>query len=368
MKPRFRNLDALRFFAALIVLIVHLEILKTSFGLPSLKLKAFLVSSHIAVTFFFVLSGFLIASQLFEQKKKMETISLRNFYKKRIKRIFPLYYLLVFLNFFIFLKVSDFSLPDTQDALNFFYKKFIFCLLFFPNYAELKFGNIEYVKISWTLAVEMFFYLFLPILIKYTNEKKMRVVLCCLLLFCFIISAPISWPVGDKDIMTGVNFYLARYRLYAFAIGVIAAYLYAYQRDYFSQGIFKSKLFGYTYLIFISILLLSGVTFSIINHQLYSFLFGVLIISLCLSGINPFLLNNRFVVYLGKISYGIYLFHPPVIVFLLHNWKGLFIVKSYWSLFFCYIFVSGVVIIISLFLYEFFEKNFFTVVKTAVYR
>jgi peptidoglycan/LPS O-acetylase OafA/YrhL len=114
MNKRISNLDGLRFFAAFVVLIVHIQGIKKAFGIKFFDCRFIENSSHIAVTFFFVLSGFLITYFLL-QRKENNTISIIKFYKRRILRIWPLYYLLLILTFFVFphFHVFDFDAGGT---------------------------------------------------------------------------------------------------------------------------------------------------------------------------------------------------------------------------------------------------------------
>ena len=68
MQKRFSNLDGLRFIAALVVVICHFEIIKTYFGIPKTGGRFYSNSAQVAVTFFFVLSGFLITWLLLKEK------------------------------------------------------------------------------------------------------------------------------------------------------------------------------------------------------------------------------------------------------------------------------------------------------------
>ena len=103
MNNRLYNLDALRFIAAWIVLLCHVEVLKPYFGIVPYTSRFFVNSAQLAVTFFFVLSGFLITWLLLAEKRKNEQqkINVWRFYSKRILRIWPLYYLLILLGFFV---------------------------------------------------------------------------------------------------------------------------------------------------------------------------------------------------------------------------------------------------------------------------
>lgn len=94
----YKQLDALRFFSVLMVMIAHWVAWDTS--------NEFIRSFHWGngVIFFFVLSGFLITEILYKQKLEIEKgnssfySSLKNFYFRRTLRIFPIYYLLIINN------------------------------------------------------------------------------------------------------------------------------------------------------------------------------------------------------------------------------------------------------------------------------
>ena len=87
---RIPNLDGLRFFAAFVVLIVHIQGTKKSFNIKFFESRFIENSSHIAVTFFFVLSGFLINFFLIREKEN-SSISSAKFYKREdLKDMAPL--------------------------------------------------------------------------------------------------------------------------------------------------------------------------------------------------------------------------------------------------------------------------------------
>src|SRR5215831_2717119 len=111
---RFYNLDGLRFFAAMFVALGHIEVIKSRFGLASFSNSSFLMNiGPIAVTFFFVLSGFLIAYLLMLEQQKNQSsgkkINITIFYKNRILRIWPLYYILVLVVYFVLPHFSLFN-------------------------------------------------------------------------------------------------------------------------------------------------------------------------------------------------------------------------------------------------------------------
>ena len=112
MKKRiyFENLDGLRFLCFLSVFFFHSfytdsSELKTSSVYHFVKVGIF-GNGNIGVNFFFVLSGFLITFLLLEEKKLRGQIKLKNFWLRRILRIWPLFYSCVFFGFVIFPKLK----------------------------------------------------------------------------------------------------------------------------------------------------------------------------------------------------------------------------------------------------------------------
>ena len=99
----FPNLNSIRFIAALLVIIHHIEQFKSVFNIYPNQMNNPVIGSFgpLGVRLFFVLSGFLITYLLFAEKEVSGTISITKFYIRRALRIWPLYYLIVLLAFFI---------------------------------------------------------------------------------------------------------------------------------------------------------------------------------------------------------------------------------------------------------------------------
>ena len=102
----FKGLNELRAIAALAVVFHHIESYKSEDSLASVihipQLSYFVsnLGNH-GVHLFFVLSGFLITYLLFVEQERFGKINVKDFYIRRVLRIWPLYYLIVFLSFFI---------------------------------------------------------------------------------------------------------------------------------------------------------------------------------------------------------------------------------------------------------------------------
>src|SRR5215213_8378112 len=112
----FPNLDGLRFIAALLVIIHHVEQLKSIYRIPNHWGSAFVqIIGEQGVVLFFVLSGFLITYLLLEEEKTTGTIRVRNFYLRRVLRIWPLYFFIVFISLAILPKIPMFVLPGFDN-------------------------------------------------------------------------------------------------------------------------------------------------------------------------------------------------------------------------------------------------------------
>ena len=98
-KEHLKGLDSLRAIAALIVVWSHIEFIKGLKNIPQNNF-IFFPNAHFSVTLFFVLSGFLITFLLVKEFQKYQTISFKDFYIRRILRIWPLYYLIILISYF----------------------------------------------------------------------------------------------------------------------------------------------------------------------------------------------------------------------------------------------------------------------------
>lgn len=100
----FPNLNAIRFIAAFFVIIHHTEQFKELFHINNVFNIPFVYAvGKLGVILFFTLSGFLITYLLLRERENRKKINIKNFYMRRVLRIWPLYYLIVVLSFLLFL-------------------------------------------------------------------------------------------------------------------------------------------------------------------------------------------------------------------------------------------------------------------------
>lgn len=290
-KVYFPNLNGLRFIAALSVIIYHF------YGEEVLN-------GHYGVTLFFTLSGFLITYLLFEEKEKKEKISIGKFYVRRILRIWPLY-------FFILLISSIVFFYDHSNHHE-YYNALPYYLLFTPNLAFILDIGIKYSSILWSVGAEEQFYLTWPWIIQKVKNKRLAYLLG------FIV---LSWAIGPH-ILDYVNYnYLSssnsifvlsklmgRMGFGAMATGSLIAYLAKFKPDKLSI-IFSPIVQVIAILSVLTIWIFDMLPHVAASDQIYASLFAVIIANFALNDKCIISLENKPLNYLGKISFGLYVYH-----------------------------------------------------------
>lgn len=168
----FPNLDGLRFVCFFMVFLFHINktvsenYLNNHHDVPGFFkiFGLFVQNGSLGVNFFFVLSGFLITFLLIKEKEYTGKIHVGNFYVRRILRIWPLFYLCVFIGFIIFPYVAQYiGLAPGETARPLYY------VFFLNNFDVIKNGapNSLILGILWSIAIEEQFYLSWPLLLSF---------------------------------------------------------------------------------------------------------------------------------------------------------------------------------------------------------
>jgi peptidoglycan/LPS O-acetylase OafA/YrhL len=143
----------MRAVLCLIVFGTHIPKQLWNFSVGSISFNlAFLFSGHIAVVIFMILSGYLIGKQFLTKKYELTFHGLKKYYKARIKRIVPIYYISILFGVLV--------LGNNIWANNNFGTKLIQSFLFFYNVDS----SPSFVNSFWSLSVEVQFYLFAPLI------------------------------------------------------------------------------------------------------------------------------------------------------------------------------------------------------------
>lgn len=371
----FSGLNGLRFFAALAVVITHIELIKGQMYFKNLwdTNKLIFELGGLGVVFFFVLSGFLITYLLLEEKKVSGTISVKKFYLRRILRIWPLYYLIIILGFFILPMVPFIDIPFLSRHLNNdFGSNFLMYILLFPNLAFAFFGAVPHIGQTWSIGVEEQFYILWPWLIKY-SKNVLRTLLVFMVLFILlkILVLFLVRTFPGNETLAVIKPFLAMTKMESMAIGGIGAYLLFHkmyiQRLYNNFILIGSIVLCVLLVYFTPAFIQDGI------HLVYSVLFLIIIINVSTNPDSFLRLENRIFKMLGNISYGIYMYHMIVIALVIGTLKKLqfHVDNSVLSQIIVYSACLLLTILISWISYNFFERIFLklkirhTVVKSG---
>lgn len=294
--PYFKGLDVLRFICATGVIFHHATLILNEKGFPTKAEAIHRFSGAFFLDVFFIISGFLI-SLILIQEYKIGTFSLKNFYARRIIRIWPLYFLVVIVKIVIIPMTDHFPWILIKTNL-------LYACSFTVNYQLLlEFSNTY--TILWSICIEEHIYLLLPLFL-FVFKGKFK-----LIGWAFVIIGFISW-FYFKGIpsVSGYNttYFVSFGYFYYFGIGTLIAYFH-------NEGVKLNLLFVKPVQIFILIILML-IIFNIVPYN-YS-LFKILLMNGLLGGYLVWLATQQnFVInlkpavskYLGNISYGMYITH-----------------------------------------------------------
>ncbi|MBB6327773.1 peptidoglycan/LPS O-acetylase OafA/YrhL [Algoriphagus iocasae] len=297
----YKGLNGIRAIAALSVLLSHI-ITGANYIYPELEIDELDIANY-GVTMFFTLSGFLITSLLLTENKETGTIKLKDFYIRRILRIWPIYYLYIF--------VSAACLYFFLEA-NIIQKELLYYLTFFANVPFILSSGLMAISHLWSIGVEEQFYIFWPWFFMNTKSILTKLFVFVLAFYFLKVLALVVFKYTDSDIFYTV---LKVNRFDCMGIGGIGAVLYHQKSKV--VDFFTSKTVQWIVLICLAVMLLEEFRFSmLIDHQLVA----LITLSLILSNIsleNPILnLENNFFNFIGKLSYGIYVYHKLIVLLL----------------------------------------------------
>ncbi|TDQ19365.1 peptidoglycan/LPS O-acetylase OafA/YrhL [Algoriphagus boseongensis] len=298
----FRELDGVRAFAALMVMFFHFFQTADDGSAVVNFLSKIAVFGQTGVSLFFVLSGFLITRILIATRDSKNFFSA--FYLRRILRIFPLYYLYLILYYFVlpFVTQSDFA-DWGQQFWYWFY------LQGFPMTFNWPHAGPDHF---WSLAVEEHFYLFWPILLFYIHPSHISRIIAVIIAIAICLRLFFVYQSYE-------TFYFTFTRMDELAMGALIAVLEL--KNKLSTSYFNRYLASFLLLALPLIGLwvwTSGSGILVIQVVKYNFISISFFCILCIilssksdSFLNRFL-RNRVLFFLGKVSYGLYVYHPFV--------------------------------------------------------
>lgn len=288
-----RDVQGLRAIAVLAVMLFH-------------ACKTWLPGGFVGVDIFFVISGYIICSLIIDGK---ENFSWSMFYWGRVKRIVPAYSVMLAV-------VSIVSaLLFIPDDFSFFKKSLESAALFFSNHYFANFGSYfapgayELPLLhTWSLAVEMQFYLFFPLFVLFIPRKYLVWLLTSL---CVFLITYAEWQLSIQDNQRYV-YYSSIARAPEFFLGALVAIIGAGR----TWSLNASNLAGWTGLVLLalSIIYIDEQHFPGALSLLPCIATGLLIASR--EGVISRFLSTKSLFWVGGLSYSLYLWHWPILAFM----------------------------------------------------
>lgn len=322
----FKGLNALRFFAAFLVLMHHSETIRKKNGLYNLEWLGLFRNGGSAVTFFFVLSGFLITYLLLKETRKTGTVHVKAFYMRRVLRIWPLYFLL-FLTGTLLLPVLFHILGVSYEMPYRFGEVWYYFVFFLPGLVTFFYGH-HLLEPLWSIGVEEVFYLLWAPLVKALKRHMLPVLLSVIGLKALLSAICLFYPENKLFV-----YLVDMFSFEAMAVGGLGAY-FVYHREKPLSGLWIYKWYMQVALY---ALLGAYLLFNVnVEYGAWKFLFYTPILSpLLLDGLFLYLIigvsliegnlirpRNRALEYLGEISYGVYMYHMLLIFAIILFLKG----------------------------------------------
>lgn len=293
---KYRNdIDGLRAYAVIAVIIFHL---------------GFLPNGYLGVDVFFVISGFLITSIIYKELTN-NTFSIWKFYERRVRRIIPL---LLFITTTAFIIGLFLMLPDDLENLaqsvvaSNFSANNILMLITSADYWATK-NEYKPLMHTWSLGIEEQYYLIYPFLLLIVSKIRSRFVYHFLILISSI-SIILFLFYGNP----ASRFYLLQYRFFELSIGGFFTIAFFGKRSKpFNKYIFSLSALG-----ILACLITPG-----LSNQFLIIATTILTVTLLTTGglisenniISKYVFQNPIVVYIGKISFSLYLWHQLVLAF-----------------------------------------------------
>lgn len=311
------SIDSLRALAVLAVIIYHVDV-------------NYLPGGFLGVDLFFVLSGYLISSLIIKEFRKTGTVNLYNFYIRRARRLLPAVYFMITVGLVVMVLFNEVLLRKSHlDAIfGYIYSSNWWYIFHKLDYFD-SFGAQSPFKHLWSLAIEEQFYMIFPLLFLLVNGKKkskdgtykLNKNFLYVVLGLILVSLIAHILLFDINNISRIYFGTDT-RAFSLLVGVVGAILYPMERLHSKVRPQQNMIYSVVSLVSIATLITVMVYTSEYNTWLYrgGFLLVAILglIVIISSGkqhtLMSKLLSFKPVVFIGKISYSLYLWHFPILV------------------------------------------------------
>ena len=311
------SIDSLRALAVLAVIIYHVDV-------------NYLPGGFLGVDLFFVLSGYLISSLIIKEFRKTGTVNLYNFYIRRARRLLPAVYFMITVGLVVMVLFNEVLLRKSHlDAIfGYIYSSNWWYIFHKLDYFD-SFGAQSPFKHLWSLAIEEQFYMIFPFLFLLVNGKKKSKDGTYKLNknFLYVIVGLILVSLIAHILLFDINnisriYFGTDTRAFSLLVGVVGAILYPMERLHSKVTPQQNMIYSVVSLVSIATLITVMIYTSEYNALLYrgGFLLVAILglIVIISSGkqhtLMSKLLSFKPIVFIGKISYSLYLWHFPILV------------------------------------------------------
>ena len=311
------SIDSLRAIAVIAVIIYHID-------------ANYLPGGFLGVDLFFVLSGYLISSLIIKEYKSTGTVNLYNFYVRRARRLLPAVYFMITVVLIIITLFNGVLLKKSYlDALfGYIYSSNWWYIFHKLDYFD-SFGSQSPFKHLWSLAIEEQFYMFFPLIFLIFNRKsksnnsnsKLNKNFIYVVLSLILVSLIAHILLFDINNINRIYFGTDT-RAFSLLVGVVGAIL--YPMDRLSERTTKKDNMIYSIVSLVSILVLIGIMIHTSEYNTWLYRGGFLLVAIIgliiiISSGRQYtfmskLLSFKPFVFIGKISYSLYLWHFPILV------------------------------------------------------
>ena len=326
-----------RFLAASLIVLLH-------FGAFLKEKNIYFINAiwehfNLGVSYFYVLSGFV----MYTAYSNKNNLNLKSFYIKRFSRIYPLHILcLVFIISVNFFYISDYNIPKLAIGSH---------LVLIQSWIPRTVLTLN--APAWSISVEMFFYLLFPIFFALIKKYNFKIIFLSIVAFN-IINQIIFNYYYFSEYYIGFKpdgyflFYNPLLHLNSFLIGILFGYI--YKKNTLKKSNYDKHIF-LTLILLISFIFICKDIF--IHNGFFAIPFGILIILISNNtGKITEIFNNKYLIYLGNISFALYLLQMPVFRFSSELFKYLNLNNKSVNFFISF----SLLIIISSLVYNYFEK------------